>query len=341
MDKTLKITQSKVSILIPVYNVELFIERCANSLFSQTYHNIEFIFVNDCTPDNSMQLLRKVIPQYPNRKDQILIVNHAENKGIGQTRNSLLSSATGDYLMWVDSDDFITVNAVEILVSAIEDSGADIVTSDSYIFYKGEQNQKRFSQHFPEDSKQYIEAIAGHQARAALWGTLSKRSLWIENEITILKSSTYGEDYFATVQLFYFANKIKVIHSPFYYYNLININSYTTGYKSKNQFKSLVKLFDNLLSFFKMQNAVNEYNMFFNKARITEFSGLLLHTTSDLRRKYSYNIEIEELRQLYSEVDLTLWQYFLLKQIVLKRYLFSDLLLILAKVLRSLFGLKF
>ena len=215
MDKTLKITQSKVSILIPVYNVELFIERCANSLFSQTYHNIEFIFANDCTPDNSMQLLRKVISYYPTRKDQVLIVNNTENKGIGQTRTTLLSSATGDYLLWVDSDDFIAENAVELLVSAIEESESDIVTSDTYIFYKGDENQILFSQQFPTNPKQYIEAIACHRARAALWGTLSKRNIWLDNNISILKSSTYGEDYFATVQLFYFSRKYQIIHFPF------------------------------------------------------------------------------------------------------------------------------
>jgi len=344
MDKTLKsrkIKQSKVSILVPVYQVELFIERCALSLFSQTYENIEFIFVNDCTPDDSMLVLRKVIDLYPDRKDQIKIIDHHENKGIGTTRNTLLNAASGDYLLWVDSDDFISKNSVEILVAAIEESGSDIVTSDSFIFYKGENNSAPFSQQFPEDSKQYIEAIGCHQARAALWGTLSKRILWVENQITILESSTFGEDYFATVQLFYFSNKNKVIHFPFYYYNQININSYTKGYKPDYHFVSLIKLFENLALFFQKQNVESDYSLFLRKARITEFSGLLLHTSANLRRKYSYTLEIEELSRFYHDVSVTKWQYFLLKQIILKRYLLSDLSIFTAKILRTIFKLKF
>ena len=331
--------QSKVSILVPVYKVEQFIERCAQSLFSQTYPNIDFIFVNDCTPDNSMSVLTKVINQY--QEKNIIIIEHDRNQGIGATRNTLLKAATGDYLLWVDSDDFITENAVEILVSAIEESCSDIVTSDSYIFHKGENNFVTFSQQFKENPKQYIDAIANHQARAALWGTLSKRSVWVENKIIIPDTSTFGEDYFATVQLFYFSKKIQVIHYPFYYYNQVNVNSYTAGYKTESHFVSTINLFENLMVFFENQNAEFDYTRFINRARITEFSGLLLHTKSNLRRKYSFTIKIEDLSKYYNEVSITRWQYFLLKQIVLKRYYLSDILIFKAKVIRKIFKINF
>lgn len=335
------VKQAKVSILVPVYNVEPFIERCAHSLFQQTYENVEFIFVNDCTPDQSIVVLKKIIEQYPDRKDQITILDHSVNKGIGTTRNSLLNAALGDYVMWVDSDDFISKDAVEVLVLKIEESGADIITSDSYFFYKGENNTVIFSQQFPEDSQHYIESIACHQARAALWGTLSKRNLWVENKINILESSTFAEDYFATVQLFYFSKKNQVVHFPFYYYNQINTNSYTTGYKSENHFISLIKLFENLALFFQKQNVESEYNLFLKKARITEFSGLLLHTTAILRRKYSQTLEIDEISQYYQDVSVSKWQYFILKQIVFKNFILSDFLIITAKILRAIFKLKF
>lgn len=335
------VNQAKVTVLVPVYNVEPFIERCAHSLFRQTYGNIEFVFANDCTSDKSIVVLKKIIEQYPDRKDQITILEHSQNKGIGATRNSLLKAATGDYLMWVDSDDFISEDAVEVLVSKIEEYGSDIITSDSYFFYKGENNSVTFSQQFQEDSHQYIDAIACHQARAALWGTLSKRSLWVENKITILESSTFAEDYFATVQLFYFSKKNQVIHFPFYYYNQININSYTTGYKSENHFISLIKLFENLSLFFQKHNVESEYNLFLKKARITEFSGLLLHTTANLRRRYSYILEIEEITHYYKDVFISKWQYFILKEIVLKNFILSDLLILIAKILRMIFKLKF
>src|ERR1035437_865583 len=100
MDKTIKykeIDQPKVSVLVPIYNVAPFIERCVESLFRQTFESIQFIFVNDSTPDNSMDILHHVLEKYPNRQEQVLIINHEENNGIGVTRNTLLDASTAEY----------------------------------------------------------------------------------------------------------------------------------------------------------------------------------------------------------------------------------------------------
>ena len=76
----------KVSVCTPVYGVEAFIERCARSLFTQSYKNIEYIFVNDCTPDRSMEVLQQVLSDYPERKDSVKIVNHKTNRGLVAAR---------------------------------------------------------------------------------------------------------------------------------------------------------------------------------------------------------------------------------------------------------------
>ncbi len=96
----------KVSIIVPIYNVEKYIERCAVSLFEQDFEDIEYIFVNDCTPDNSVEILEKVIEKYPNRKSHLKIVHHKENKGLGSARNTGLEQATGNYILHIDSDDW-------------------------------------------------------------------------------------------------------------------------------------------------------------------------------------------------------------------------------------------
>lgn len=88
----------KVSILIPIYNVEKYIEQCANSLFSQTYTHIEYIFVNDKTQDNSIDLLEKCIEQYPQRHEHIKIIHHKANSGLGLARKTALEAATGEYI---------------------------------------------------------------------------------------------------------------------------------------------------------------------------------------------------------------------------------------------------
>jgi glycosyltransferase involved in cell wall biosynthesis len=89
----------KVSILVPVYGVENYIERCARSLFEQTYENIEFVFVDDCSPDNSIQELEKIIKNYPNRKGQIKIIHHEKNIGLSGARHTAINNATGDFVI--------------------------------------------------------------------------------------------------------------------------------------------------------------------------------------------------------------------------------------------------
>ena len=110
----------KVSILVPVYGVEKYIERCARSLFEQTYDNIEYIFVDDCTKDRSIVILQKVLEGYPNRKNQVKILHHEKNRGLSAARNTALDASTGDYLMHVDSDDYLRKDAVLLLQRIIK-----------------------------------------------------------------------------------------------------------------------------------------------------------------------------------------------------------------------------
>ena len=88
-----------VSILVPVYGVEKYIERCARSLFEQTYENLEYIFVDDCTPDKSIEILKRVIEDYPNRKNQVRIIHHEHNRGLAAARNTALDAATSEFYL--------------------------------------------------------------------------------------------------------------------------------------------------------------------------------------------------------------------------------------------------
>ena len=117
-----------VSILVPIYGVEKYIRRCAISLFEQTYFNIEYIFVNDCTNDDSIIILENVINQYPNRQSQIKIIQHETNKGLGEARNTAVAAANGDYLFHVDSDDYIDPYCIEKCVKKQLDTNADVVS---------------------------------------------------------------------------------------------------------------------------------------------------------------------------------------------------------------------
>lgn len=118
---------AKVSIIVPVYGVEQYIERCARSLFEQTLDDLEFIFVDDCTKDNSIEVLKKIMDEYPLRKQQTIILNHEDNRGLPQARKTGILAAHGDYLLHCDSDDWLELNACEILYSRAIDTNSDVV----------------------------------------------------------------------------------------------------------------------------------------------------------------------------------------------------------------------
>ena len=114
----------QVSILVPVYGVEKYIERCARSLFEQTYENLEYIFVNDCTPDKSMEILMRVMEDYPNRKGNVRIFHHEHNRGLSAARNTALDAATSPFVTHVDSDDYLDCD-----VDYISGGGVDWFTT--------------------------------------------------------------------------------------------------------------------------------------------------------------------------------------------------------------------
>lgn len=116
----------KVSVIIPVYNVEKYIEKCAESLFNQSLIELEFIFVDDCSQDRSLLLLT-VLDKYPYRKKQVKILVHENNLGVSQSRQDGLDIATGEYIIHCDPDDWVATNMYETMYMQAKKHSADIV----------------------------------------------------------------------------------------------------------------------------------------------------------------------------------------------------------------------
>lgn len=120
----------KVSVIIPVYGVEKYIERCARSLFEQTLDDIEYLFIDDCTPDKSLDVLRKVIEDYPIRKEQIIIHKMDQNSGQAAVRKWGMLNATGDYVIHCDSDDWVDKEMYKVLYDEAIKNKADVAICD-------------------------------------------------------------------------------------------------------------------------------------------------------------------------------------------------------------------
>ncbi len=117
----------KVSVLISVYNVEHYIERCARSLFEQTYCNLEYIFVDDCSTDNSLSELKRVMKDYSEKEKSVKIIYHEKNKGLAAVRNTAFDNATGEFVCVVDGDDWMETDGIERLVNEQIVTNADVV----------------------------------------------------------------------------------------------------------------------------------------------------------------------------------------------------------------------
>ena len=216
----------KVSILIPVYKAEKYFAQCLHSVFKHTYDNIEYVFVNDATPDGSMNVLRQVIKEYPQREPQVVIVENEKNSGIAFTRNVLLNTATGDYIYYVDSDDFIELDTIETLVKTAKEKDADIVRCNYFEYVNGVSTPVLRSTERDEDG--YLgECLRGKNKMNAMWLLLIRRQLFAEHGLSFVNGINGPEDIMITIKLFYHTSNIAETAKPLYHYRLDNSQSIT------------------------------------------------------------------------------------------------------------------
>lgn len=239
----------KVSILVPVYSAEKYISRCARSLFGQTYDNIEFVFVNDCTPDSSIEILKSVLKDYPKRQSQTKIINHDKNRGVAAARNTLLDNATGDYILWVDADDFIEYDTVQRLVKEIESSDIDILCFKSV--KHSQKGIKIYSWEKEKNLSEFLLHVQQKTANTALWGRLIKRSLFTENKINFIEGINIGEDLLVLFKLIFFAKKIVTCDDVLYHRDYTNENSLVHMSRTPQKLKKQLENTKHIESFLK------------------------------------------------------------------------------------------
>lgn len=222
----------KVSILVPIYKVEKYIEKCSRTLFEQTYESIEYIFVDDCSPDQSISILKSVLNDYPHRQSNTKIISHEYNIGLSGARNTGLANSDGEYLLFVDSDDYLDRNVVQSLIETAEHSNADIVAYNMKYIFKRSKYVVR--QEVSSSPKEYVRQLLTYRASVTICGKLIRRSLFIEHDIRFIEGLNFGEDYVTSPRVAYYANRIAHNDSVYYNYVQYNSNSYTISYNSKN-----------------------------------------------------------------------------------------------------------
>ena len=216
----------RVSILVPIYNVERFFARCIESIFSQTYQDIEYVFVNDHTPDGSMSVLGRMCEKYPVRANNVKIIENANNQGIAKVRNTLLENAGGDYVLFVDSDDWIEPDMVELMANEAMSRNADVVGCDYYEDYESRSVVVR--QEYPSGHDEAMKAMTLLKIKGVLWKLLIRRDILMQNDLRFIPTIHFAEDYIFCCKLFYYSHVFASVNKPLYHYIQYNPNNYSS-----------------------------------------------------------------------------------------------------------------
>ena len=223
--------ENKVSVIIPIYKVDLFIERCVVSLMEQTLNEVEYIFVDDASPDGSVNILREVVERYPSRKDCVKIITHSENKGLPAARNTGLAEATGEYIFHSDSDDFVELDMLESLYNKAKECDADVVWCDFFLSF--ETNERYMKQPSYNTSADALKAMLSGAMKYNVWNKLVKRSLYIDNNISFPAGYGMGED-MTMMMLFVNAQKVAYVPRAFYHYVKLNTGAFSQTYSDRH-----------------------------------------------------------------------------------------------------------
>ena len=239
-----------VTILVPIYNVERYIAECAESLFSQTYQDIEYVFCNDCTPDNSVSVLQGVLNRFPERKGRTRIISTQRNSGIGTVRKLLTENVRSEAFFFADSDDILPKDAIERLVRKMEECNCDIVDGAHADYRNGTVGAAQLTYHGSDRAFQHRILCQNVEANR-VWGRLYKAEVLRKLPDMFHDGIDYSEDYCAVARLAAVTSRAW-IDNVVYLYRKDNPASYTKNVSEKNML-SYLRANAKVLEFYKQR----------------------------------------------------------------------------------------
>lgn len=280
----------KVSILVPIYNVEEHIVKCARSLFAQSYGDCEFIFVDDCSPDSSVQRLEQVVEnEFYTLRSSIHIIRHARNRGVAEARNTAMECASGDFLLFVDSDDWCAPNMVAKLVRAQREDNADLVSADFYSVTAKKTTRNHTHWVGGREGSLRIVLAQSFALPNRVWSLLIRNSLIRRNGIRFNSGVNYGEDSLFLVQLLYYAREIAHVDKPIYYYRADSAGSYSNNL-NRRSIRNYVRSQLLIYEFLKERDATLRYTSSLMMSRLNLRRWMSIHNGKRDWRSYPYRL---------------------------------------------------
>lgn len=270
-DKTKNMT--KVSVILPVYGVAQYIEKCTQSLLNQTLEEMEFIFVDDHGPDNSIELVKNMIADHP-RRQQFVFLKPEKNLGAGMARNYAIPCAKGEYIAFVDSDDWVEPDMFESLYNeAVKNGNADLCYCQAAKDYLDGQateilkNPEIEPGEMTDEKRKYF--LTNYVS--LFWTFIYRREMIERHDIRYPESRSADDSYFVTANIL-LASSIAHVDKPFYHY-LIRPGSVCTT-KDSTKYQKRLATFASLMNFVQEKNVYSQYKdeidfIYFKKGYLT------------------------------------------------------------------------
>ena len=299
-----------VSIIIPVYNVEEYIEECLESILAQTYKDIELLVVDDGSTDNSLGLIRG----YENKFKKIRIFTQ-QNKGVSEARNLTLNYASGEFVLYIDPDDFLEPVMIEKMVNKAQKYNSDITICGYYLYYsKDNANNKIFTYGINESkslsSLEVIDMMLNYKLQGQLWNKLFKKELLINNNFKF-EPGRYIQDIFPVFKAVLKSNNIIFVDEPLYYYR--QRMSSTVNKKSKKLAE------DYFHAMYSIMNYIKEENVKVNKDSYVAFRTIVLSNFIAMYTNYKKdNVYKDFYNSEFKKLDIKINEFISINNIPLK-----------------------
>lgn len=240
-----------ISIVIPVYNSCRYVEKCIRSVFNQTYQDLEIIIVDDCGKDGSINIIKRVLIEYPEMVSKVRFIYHEFNQGCAAARRDGIKEATGEYILQIDSDDFVETTMVEKMVAKAQEDNYDMVVCNYY--HTNNDRRSLIEIRRPVDNINFASLVLLGYVHAGAWNKMMRRSILKDHNIYPVAGINMGDDMTVLVQALFYMKKIGYIDDALYFYNCSNDESLSrTIYPMVNDLKLI-----SLCSRFFMENNIN------------------------------------------------------------------------------------
>lgn len=273
-----------VSIIIPLYNVENYVIDSLKSAFAQSYSDVDFLLVDDCSTDHTMQIVEEYVLNHP-RREAVRIIHHDKNLGLSAARNTGLEQAYGEYVYFMDSDDEITEDCIENLYQAISDSGADWVMGNIELQGASSQHIKKVLERQIEGEEIFLSYLNQEWLEAAC-NKLLRRTFLIENELTFV-SGLLHEDVLWSYHLAKVSKKVKFIQNKGYIYKVREGS--ITSTKVKKRVESFALILSELYPDYSVTPFKKEFSAFFSSLQFVASLLIISSAVPGMEKKALYD----------------------------------------------------